>query len=1189
MNTQSLTTLLTCLLTLFLFAMPNIYAAEMSEVAIPNIAVAFAIDESGSMSDDSLTFARTLVHQAINELPHDGSVDISLLAFATNTREVLANYVLNKQNLPRIHALLDGKRGHRGWTNTDELIIHSSELLANAGNDETKKLICLITDGVPTKQAKSEQAALMANSAGIDIAVVGLSIETVEDIINLQALSDVTVANLSPDSTEEKAVSNICGGMILRDIMLELSADFGDFGMHTPKQMASMKVDEQRTIILRNNSSHRATISKVDIKGANADDFHLLSIAGKEIILQDLKDFFIAPHTSMQVVIALRPRSKANTIVYSDGDILSARLVIFDNKGRISRVPLTAQVSSIALRLDVLDAQSIAQDIYARQLTEEKIKPIDQKLYARRGYVADGNSRLLLRAQSNQEQAIQFTISNGQLQSLDGSQQGETITIASTKVADGLYQATTIVLAHDIFPEKENVQNVSIQVQASINANILQKQTLNIRRAPVLLVHGLWGSDSSWREVSWLGQVSGLKPWLEEKYYNVGTVEYPNWQGPSQTMLPDSRLISNAINSLCQSENQEQIACTRANVVAHSMGGLVVREFIRSNKYYKQINNFQQGSIYRFITLGTPYKGSGFASFLLAANDDINQCITDFDEISSWHTFLEGQEQRMGSAINDLQPHSRFLDKLLSTPLTIPTYAIVGDMKQTFMYGDAGSFMIGIPGIGDAGCSHENLFHNAHADQIVSVISAQGDVDAAHTITIPQTPHVGMGKNKRIFKLLTKLLQQPYTASSAKVAQAALTTSDIAATKTTIVKITSSNISDNIVLFSERKKYMPNESITMRVKIQQDEQELSEQQIRDVAIYDANGEMTKLFYQKPYEWTFTIPAQATGTRQFYAIATINDKRIKSAALVISIQADMSQLRQLLFEPEEPLYMSSGEHKNLHVMGLFSDGYKRSLHTEVGNKFSELLVNGMHTESGDSPVISISQQGIVTAIQPGLAEVMVSNGTHNTVRRIVVTAVNIDDDDGDSLSNDYEKSIGTNPYNVDSDNDGIQDDLEVGSNLNAPHNIDGIGVIDALNAQVLSLVDEHNTQTTLKTSAGIIRGLQSLAITDFTTPPDNIKQLNMEHGILDFRIEELQDFQKVDVTIIFDDIPKRISKFIKYGPKLPDNHVKSWYEFENFTIKDNSIILHLQDNNLGDSDPILGSIHDPIGMVLGQTK
>jgi hypothetical protein len=61
----------------------------------------------------------------------------------------------------------------------------------------------------------------------------------------------------------------------------------------------------------------------------------------------------------------------------------------------------------------------------------------------------------------------------------------------------------------------------------------------------------------------------------------------------------------------------------------------------------------------------------------------------------------------------------------------------------------------------------------------------------------------------------------------------------------------------------------------------------------------------------------------------------------------------------------------------------------------------------------------------------------------------LTAKQIEDSDGDGLSDQYEMTIGTETYLADTDGDGINDGIEVGSNLQTPLDSDGDKRIDAL--------------------------------------------------------------------------------------------------------------------------------------------
>ena len=63
--------------------------------------------------------------------------------------------------------------------------------------------------------------------------------------------------------------------------------------------------------------------------------------------------------------------------------------------------------------------------------------------------------------------------------------------------------------------------------------------------------------------------------------------------------------------------------------------------------------------------------------------------------------------------------------------------------------------------------------------------------------------------------------------------------------------------------------------------------------------------------------------------------------------------------------------------------------------------------------------------------------------------VSLNAIQLDDSDGDGLSDQYEEKIGTEAYLADTDGDGVNDGIEVGKDLNNPLDTDGDKRIDAL--------------------------------------------------------------------------------------------------------------------------------------------
>ncbi len=122
------------------------------------------------------------------------------------------------------------------------------------------------------------------------------------------------------------------------------------------------------------------------------------------------------------------------------------------------------------------------------------------------------------------------------------------------------------------------------------NSEIYYKSSLPI----VLLVHGIYSSDQIWGQLESTLQSNGFST------FRVGAVL--NQAG----LYPNNGDITQLANQLRRAVNtvKQQTGASKVNVVAHSMGGLVTRWYIK-NSYQNDIN--------KLITLGTPNEGAPIA------------------------------------------------------------------------------------------------------------------------------------------------------------------------------------------------------------------------------------------------------------------------------------------------------------------------------------------------------------------------------------------------------------------------------------------------------------------------------------------------------------------------------------------------------------------------------------------------
>ncbi|MDB5290000.1 MAG: lysophospholipase [Phycisphaerales bacterium] len=158
-------------------------------------------------------------------------------------------------------------------------------------------------------------------------------------------------------------------------------------------------------------------------------------------------------------------------------------------------------------------------------------------------------------------------------------------------------------------------------------------------RPLVVLIHGLDSGRDCMRP---LGDM------LEQAGYQVAYFCYPD-DGP----IDDSaKLFAQRMSGLRAAEGKMKI-----DIVAHSMGGLLARDYIEGQRY--------QGGVDRLILIGAPNYGSKWAkySWALAAQEQYHQWRTDADWSWTW-AITNG----LGEAGRDLKPNSEFLKHLNTLP-----------------------------------------------------------------------------------------------------------------------------------------------------------------------------------------------------------------------------------------------------------------------------------------------------------------------------------------------------------------------------------------------------------------------------------------------------------------------------------------------------------------------------------------
>jgi triacylglycerol esterase/lipase EstA (alpha/beta hydrolase family) len=314
------------------------------------------------------------------------------------------------------------------------------------------------------------------------------------------------------------------------------------------------------------------------------------------------------------------------------------------------------------------------------------------------GAISDGVTKLLLRFNVNAPGSVRIKISGTDNIKEDGllikpedinleadniRQVGTNeIDIGTTAVNSGNNKAFAIYNAPESFvrngPFSDSIVSsrfLPLTVEySSPGCNIPMRREIKIRleRPPVVLVHGLWSSSNScWGD-------SGFEQSLKVKFPLLNIIE-ADYVSTNANYFNDNLLVveKKGIAVARQELLNNGIAMVQADVVAHSMGGLLARIHAISSDYKNRTNYFK-GDIHKLITIDTPHKGS----FIADRTMDLIHNPTQWTALAFDPLLRAASSRNMPldkGAIEDLCTQSDWIKTINQKSLDVPTHAIAGN------------------------------------------------------------------------------------------------------------------------------------------------------------------------------------------------------------------------------------------------------------------------------------------------------------------------------------------------------------------------------------------------------------------------------------------------------------------------------------------------------------------------------
>ncbi len=252
--------------------------------------------------------------------------------------------------------------------------------------------------------------------------------------------------------------------------------------------------------------------------------------------------------------------------------------------------------------------------------------------------------------------------------------------------------------------QKERTVNVQVQITPLNSASLVTTvEPILIVRPPLVLVHGLWSSWTTWNNFAPL--VTGAS--TVDPRFSVGRVSYDELIGPALTssspeypspvlflraranslgFVSDAadvlRQIQDWIGKFKEGQNPAgvSVAAVQADIVAHSMGGDVARTMALFPGFLDS-KTYGQGYIHKLITIDTPHLGTPLASMLLSPQEE-GGCLENLLALVGDFVFYSasfGSTAPVSGAMADLTPLSPAIVAIAAQgPHPIPTALIAG-------------------------------------------------------------------------------------------------------------------------------------------------------------------------------------------------------------------------------------------------------------------------------------------------------------------------------------------------------------------------------------------------------------------------------------------------------------------------------------------------------------------------------
>lgn len=459
---------------------------------------------------------------------------------------------------------------------------------------------------------------------------------------------------------------------------------------------------------------------------------------------------------------------------------------------------------------------------------------------------------------------------------------------------------------------------------------------IQIYRAPLIMVHGLFGTPSAFND-------------MDEEYNAL----YPNvlkwkinFEGSNDVSFNDNAdVVPNEVECRLVECIDNGYSTGKVDIIAHSMGGVLSRLYLQSDYY----NN----DVHKLITINTPHSGSEVADYFYPAiigEDlfdvpfffDLTDLISDGMDLIGFSIF--------NGAVEDLRVESNEIDNNLNSASnidnnTVPSHVIVTSVEEEEDMEEDELHEI-FKTIADVFYDEEIFeFYNEHLfgyvshDGIVSISSQLGGLYGDPSTTGFLQKHRGAANNPEVIEAVADVIDLSPTSSyfTSEFNPVDLSYSYIFRTEESTTETDEvNNGSVNIITPIVGQDFENGSTISILVE--------AADSVNNLILF-IGSDFTKkeIISLDPSlsTYSYSIRNNFIGNIYIYVLGA-SDNSFGWDSVVVNVNC-LSVLDSITLSPS-PLYVIKGFQRPIQIIGNYSDGVEREISYLEGFEFNTLIAD-----------------------------------------------------------------------------------------------------------------------------------------------------------------------------------------------------------------------------------------------------